>query len=225
MGALCIFDFDDDNELNGDPVLHQRASMRQLETFTGCKSFLRRAGISHAHTIDHGKKSGIFNPYPFFEPRSVDGYTINLWPRGIPLEEIKSPQAPFAEPTSVDSTRRVSVWQSLANIDPDVDAIYRMTGELPVSFSKLETALILPVGLMAPWNAQAVFVEPSAFLGLMLPASVNGRVSDIWRSFISTELVWRLDSRVAFLSPLVNQFRKRSQLLSGTVLYLTRIFC
>ena len=36
---------------------------------------------------------------------------------------------------------------------------------------------------------------------------MHGRVSDIWRSYISQRLLWDVGYRVAFAPPLVNQYR------------------
>lgn len=41
----------------------------------------------------------------------------------------------------------------------------------------------------------------------MVCSQVHGRVSDIWRSYISQRLLWDIGYRVAFAPPLVNQFR------------------
>lgn len=41
----------------------------------------------------------------------------------------------------------------------------------------------LPAGLFAPYNAQATLHMHSALWTLLLPVTVHGRVSDIWRSY------------------------------------------
>jgi len=43
---------------------------------------------------------------------------------------------------------------------------------------------------------------------IMLPLSVNGRVSDIWRSYIAQRLFPEIGIRVAFHSPVVTHFRR-----------------
>ena len=53
---------------------------------------------------------------------------------------------------------RVWVRQHLAQHDPDVDAIYRLTSPLPVYFTpERSTGLGLPVNTFVPYNAQATF--------------------------------------------------------------------
>ena len=64
--------------------------------------------------------------------------------------------------------------QSLANHDPDVDAIYRMTRPLPISFHREETILVPPRAVYTPWNAQAVLLSEAAVFGLLLPVTVTG---------------------------------------------------
>lgn len=50
-----------------------------------------------------------------------------------------------------------AVQQFLADEDPDVDAVYRLTRGLPCNFAKKtkKMAVVLPPGRMAPYNAQA----------------------------------------------------------------------
>merc|ERR1712032_1754471 len=42
---------------------------------------------------------------------------------------------------------------------------------------------------------------------MLLPISVTGRVSDIWRSYITTRLMWMIGFHVAFVPPFVVQYR------------------
>ena len=49
----------------------------------------------------------------------------------------------------------VLVRQYLAQLDPDVDAIYRLTDKLPFYFPRTRRGYSLPVGTFVPYNAQA----------------------------------------------------------------------
>lgn len=192
-GAEMIYDFDDDNILKNDHVIFDNVLNGMLDD-TAFVSF----NSSHH----------LFNPYPFFEPVDKSGGNQFLWPRGFPLEFIHDPDTFELSPSPVDPrVSRVAVYQSLADIDPDVDAIFRMTRELPVFFSKTDAIVVSPMASFAPWNAQATIFTPSAFYGLILPISVSGRVSDIWRSYITSRLMWASGFHVAFTSSFVNQFR------------------
>jgi hypothetical protein len=74
-----------------------------------------------------------FNPYPV-----LGAPTNTSWPRGLPLNEILNPDswnATLGEGKSIRLTT-FGVLQSLADIQPDVDAIYRMTQETPFMFRR-----------------------------------------------------------------------------------------
>eukprot|EP00656_Telonema_subtile_P017706 TRINITY_DN19541_c0_g1_i2.p1 TRINITY_DN19541_c0_g1~~TRINITY_DN19541_c0_g1_i2.p1 ORF type:complete len:523 (-),score=44.29 TRINITY_DN19541_c0_g1_i2:48-1616(-) len=189
-GAEFIFDFDDDNELQahassplpGDQI--QLADMRVVNV-----------------------KSGDFvNPYPQMGPSQPDP-----WPRGLPLELIKSvdTRGVVSNSSASISLDRVAIVQSLADHDPDVDAIYRLTRKLPLTFQAAPAikGLIVPPGLYTPYNAQATIHTKQAFWATLLPSTVPGRVSDIWRSYFAERLFADLNLSVAFVPPRVTQVR------------------
>jgi hypothetical protein len=184
-GAQLIFDFDDDNHLS-------------VSTFDNLDNFRVKTWIGSHH---------VFNPYHHFKP-SVKGNQTDVWPRGFPLQFILDEDTYNVKLKSTAvRTNEIAVVQSLANHDPDVDAIYRLTRPLPVYFDNSFEALLSPPGVYVPWNAQAVLLRHAAFFGLMLPITVTGRVSDIWRSYIVSRLLWDGGLSVAFTSPFVTQFR------------------
>lgn len=186
-GAEIIYDFDDDNHLS-------ISSLDEISTFQ----------VSEFDSEHH-----VFNPYPHFKPHN-DGKDIFVWPRGFPLSFINDERTHSASVLNSSeglSRDKVAVVQSLADHDPDVDAIYRLTRKLPIYFWKGNTLLVPPRGTFTPWNAQAVLLRQPAFFGLLLPVTVTGRVSDIWRSYITTRLLWETGFLVGFSSPFVKQFR------------------
>ena len=74
----------------------------------------------------------VFNPYPVLGCPSP-----SCWPRGFPLNEIQNAntwEASFDE--SVMPLKSFGVLQSLADVQPDVDAIFRMTQKTPFLFEK-----------------------------------------------------------------------------------------
>ena len=106
--------------------------------------------------------------------------------------------------------------QSLADYQPDVDAIYRFTMPAPFWFMKTKETkpLLVPDGVFTPYNAQATLHFKTGFWGLYLPISVTGRVSDIWRSYIAKRLFWEADLKMGFLpQPLVVQDRNAHNIL------------
>jgi hypothetical protein len=73
------------------------------------------------------------------------------WPRGFPLQLILQPCDATLLPGDMSS---VMVVQALADHDPDVDGIFRLTRGVPFDFDpSSERTLVLPQGTLAPWNA------------------------------------------------------------------------
>ncbi|CAN0373139.1 unnamed protein product [Pylaiella littoralis] len=108
-----------------------------------------------------------------------------------------------------DHGRRIGVVQALANIEPDVDAVYRLTSPsrvLPFSFDQESPAppgsssqlRVIPSSTFAPYNAQATLHFPVAYWGMLLPATVHGRVSDILRSYFTQTLLPSVGAVAAF---------------------------
>ena len=193
-GARTVWDFDDDNILKGDGLLNQR-------------SYLTSDKDVNAYTVRTDE--AVLNVYPLL------GAQTFAWPRGFPLEHIKdeSKIPNYADLTlETMAASSVGFMQSLANIDPDVDAIYRLQRKLPFQFSGLSQQrlfLVLPPSSFAPLNSQAsLFVGRASLWSTYLPISVHGRVSDIWRSYILQAIFRDCNLRVAFAStPLVDQLR------------------
>ena len=185
-GADRIFDFDDDNVLKAgmEHFLH--------DTFAKCSV------PQSAHLF--------YNPYPEMQDE-FDNKGV-AWPRGFPLEFIRDSSTHSQLRVSAPVQQSVAVVQSLADHDPDVDAIFRLTRPLPMYFSSQPVASVtIPVGTYTPWNARATLFMRSSFFGLVLPVTVPGRVSDIWRSYITTRLLQEAGMQVVFISPIVNQHR------------------
>ena len=55
--------------------------------------------------------------------------------------------------------------------------------------------------------SQATLFERDSFWGLLLPVTVHGRVTDIWRSFFTQRLMWDVGQQLAFSNPFVTQYR------------------
>jgi len=199
-GAKLIYDFDDDNHLlyqSFDKALASMQTVYSIET-----------------------KHHVFNPYPYFQSTHENKRT-HVWPRGFPLQFINDKNTYLSDlivqgssEASDDAAAPITskfsdlaVIQSLANHDPDVDAVYRMTRQLPVYFERKNCVLRQSPGTFIPFNAQATLFRPGAFFGVLLPITVTGRTSDIWRSYILQRILWETDKRVGFSSPIVAQYR------------------
>jgi hypothetical protein len=201
-GAKFIYDTDDDNVLLNDG-----------ELLTNWTRQLASTMYPEWRTTHH-----LVNPYATLgsalKPSGKDTF---VWQRGFPLPFVRDERT-MKENETLPSYRVtgkfVGVVQSVANHDPDVDAIYRLTQPLPLIFTAVAKHVVVPEGTMSPFNAQAVIFARSAFWGLLLPASVHGRVSDIWRAYFTQRLMWDLNLRVLFTSPFVNQFRNAHDYLA-----------
>ena len=79
-----------------------------------------------------------------------------VWPRGFPLDQIKNESTRSIPLPGTVLRRRIGLIQSLANHDPDVDAIYRLTRHIPFNFTPAMPALpiLIPQGTLVPLNAQ-----------------------------------------------------------------------
>ena len=72
------------------------------------------------------------------------------WPRGLPLQDIKFDFSTVVlKPVKV-ATSSIGIIQSLANQDPDVDAMYRLTQPIPFDFPSKGFSLAVPIGSYAP---------------------------------------------------------------------------
>ena len=134
----------------------------------------------------------------------------NIWPRGLPLDEVRKPVAEFdaLEVLDVDCP----IQQGLADENPDVDAIYRLVEPLPQSFRR-DRAVALGAGAWCPFNSQNTTWWPEAFPLLYLPAYCSFRMTDIWRSFVAQRVAWEQGWGVLFHGPTVWQERNEHNLM------------
>jgi hypothetical protein len=189
-GAEIIYDMDDDNILK---------SKEHLKVPSPGHNALSIVDYPATHSFP------TYNPYVM-----LGAPHLPSWPRGLPLDHIKNNATWNTTLTrlSVPSSS-IGVIQSLADSDPDVDAIYRLTRPIPFNFATPEGAvpIILPPKTLAPLNAQACMFMKDAFWMLLLPISVHGRVSDIWRGYAGQRHLWDIGLHTIFTPPMVNQFR------------------
>lgn len=140
------------------------------------------------------KSDQAFNIYSLFTKK-------NIWPRGLPLKCIKN---------QIFETHKIEIkpliQQSLADNDPDVDAIYRLTNGTLLNFDK-NKKYSLSQGTYCPFNSQNTFWDKTVFPLLYLPSTIESRVTDIWRGYIAQRILWELNSELIFLSPSVYQDR------------------
>lgn len=144
-----------------------------------------------------------FNAYGVFTDERV-------WPRGYPLREILNPQA--ATLGGAPQPAEVAVWQELADEDPDVDAIFRLTRGGTVSFRPGER-VVLGSGVYCPFNSQNTFWRREAFAALFLPGRVSMRYCDILRGYVAQRLFWMQSLHLGFGPATVRQQRNTHDLM------------
>lgn len=135
---------------------------------------------------------------------------LPIWPRGLPLNEVR--RAPAAFDSLAVATLDCPVQQGLADENPDVDAIYRLILPLPVDFMPDRT-VILGEGVWCPFNSQNTTFWRDAFPLLYLPYYCSFRMTDIWRSFVAQRLMWANGWHLQFHSSTVWQERNEHDLM------------
>ncbi len=60
-------------------------------------------------------------------------------------------------------------------MDPDVDAIYRLTQPLGIAFDSHVPMVVFPRGVMAPFNSQNTLFARDALWGLLIPVTTTFR--------------------------------------------------
>lgn len=126
-----------------------------------------------------------------------------VWPRGYPLDEInREEQAVIREKTPLD----IGIWQGLVDIEPDVDAIFRLTMNKKVKFED-RPSVVLGKGHYCPVNSQNTLWNKCIFPYLYLPTTISMRFTDILRGYIAQCLMWQHDFHLGITKPTVYQMR------------------
>jgi hypothetical protein len=141
----------------------------------------------------HGQK--FVNIYSYFSDEFI-------WPRGYPLKNILSK----ARADTRQESQRIGIWQFLADGDPDVDAIYRLTNNKEIYF-KNTPPLVLDEGTVCPFNSQNTIFYKELFPLLYLPAFVTFRFTDILRGLVAQPILWESGYRLGFGAATVVQER------------------
>ena len=198
-GAKVVYDTDDDNEVSDLDLLQFWAS-------------LTPAAGGNLNPNPHWHWTGA-NPY------SAHGGVKGIWPRGLPLDQVKSMSASqysWVQPHDSLQNHKKCIIQSLADQEPDVDAIYRLTNSNYPAFFSPETrysASVVGEGQLAPFNAQATLFFEDAFDSMLLPVTVHGRVSDIWRGYMA-QAILKGSCSLVFTAPWVTQVRNEHNYLA-----------
>ena len=127
-----------------------------------------------------------------------------IWPRGYPLDEINRQE----ENLSIKDIEpvEIGVWQGLADIDPDVDAIFRLVLKKDIKFEE-KPSISLAKNQYCPFNSQNTVWNKKAYPYLYLPATTSFRFTDILRGYIAQRLMWEQNLHLGFTKATVYQER------------------
>ena len=152
------------------------------------------------------KNKGWVNIYNFFSDK-------NIWPRGFALEELKKATPRKGKLIKLESY----IQQGLADLNPDVDAIYRLTNKLPINFFKKINSVSLGNGSICPFNSQnTTWIKP-AYPLMYLPSYCSFRMTDIWRSFVAQRVAWSCGWSIMFHKSSVFQKRNVHNLMNDFI--------
>lgn len=151
------------------------------------------------------KGEDYFNVYKIFSDQRI-------WPRGFPLKRINNGVESCQDRQFEVKMSSVGVWQALADSDPDVDAIYRLTNNEPCYFNDRDP-IVLNSGTVCPFNSQNTAIRKELFPLLYLPAYVSFRFTDILRGLIAQPIMWLYGYNVGFTKATVFQNRNEHDYL------------
>ncbi len=142
------------------------------------------------------KDKGFVNIYKNFTSQMI-------WPRGLPLNKIHNQ---VLESEFTKENCKIGQWQGLANLDPDVDAIYRLIFNQPCTFDDREP-IVLNDGTFCPLNTQNSATRKELFAILYLPCTVSFRFTDILRGIVAQPVMQALGYKSGFTKATVYQER------------------
>ena len=151
------------------------------------------------------KHLGWVNAYKYFTDE-------NIWPRGFALEYLKNEIPKITQTDYFECP----IQQGLADDNPDVDAIYRFTQELPIKFNVYEDVALVS-GSICPFNSQNTTWFKEAFPLLYLPSFVSFRMTDIWRSFVAQRIAWDCNWPILFHKSTVSQERNPHNIMKDFI--------
>ena len=181
-GARCLYETDDDNM--------PAASWKPRARVTAAQAVAPRPWM---------------NVYAAFSDQ-------HLWPRGFPLECVADPATRAHDPGCPNTPVGAPIQQGLADLAPDVDAVWRLLLDRELYFQP-GPSLWLPPGTWCPFNSQTTWWWPEAYPLLYLPSHASFRMTDIWRSFVAQRCLWAMGHGLVFHGPEAIQQRNPHNLL------------
>ena len=157
------------------------------------------------------------------EPKFPNIYSlftnVHIWPRGFPLELInKSEEIKINDNNIIYSN--IGIYQSIANDDPDVDAIFRLTNQnynKNIIFDE-DKSFILNKNVYTQGNTQITFwICKELFHLLYIPCTVSFRFCDILKMYIAQKCMWEYNKQLCYISPIVKQKRNDHDLMKDFI--------
>lgn len=182
-GAEAVIDTDDDNVPRGDAALPPFAGTFRTPAARG------------------GAGGRWVNVYRYFTDAPC-------WPRGLPLDAVRDDPPPLVPGREAE----VGLWQGLADREPDVDAVYRLTDGREVFFRE-EPPVVLDGSQWCPTNSQNTTFPRGSFPLLYLPHTVSFRFTDILRGLVAQQALARAGRLVGFHAATVRQDRNEHDLM------------
>lgn len=149
------------------------------------------------------ENAGWVNVYHYFTKNMI-------WPRGFPLEELQKKQIELS--SLKNEPINCPIQQGLADENPDVDAVYRLTYPLPLNF-EIKAKLALGRNAWSPFNSQNTYWFKEAFPLMYLPSFCSFRMTDIWRSYVAQRIAWECGWSILYHEPTVWQERNEHNLM------------
>ena len=132
--------------------------------------------------------SGMINPYTYFDEN-------HIWPRGFKLNDIgKGNNNKLYSINYSQLTLKPLIFQGLINGRPDLDSIFflsKIKKELKYDFTLFDYNPILYFpGNYVPINSKNTKYLYDIFPFLVLPSTINNKISDIFRGYILQRFLW-----------------------------------
>ena len=164
-------------------------------------SWRRRSLSMRARVVN---RRGWVNVYRLF----TDDF---VWPRGLPLDEVRG-DGGLAETDEDLVEVTAPIQQGLADNSPDVDAVWRLLHDKPLTFDRASSVYLEP-GAWCPFNSQSTWWWPQVFPLMYLPSHCSFRMTDIWRGFVAQRCLWEMGHGIVFHAAEVRQDRNEHDLM------------
>ncbi len=167
------------------------------------KNYFKPINLSHKVNIINN--NDWVNIYDLF----LKNKKYKVWPRGIPLDEIFKNKIKFKKKKSY---KNFYLQQGVAEVNPDVDAIYRLlNNKIDIKFKNIKFSL---GRAKSTFNSQNTIWHKSIYKLMYLPVTCTMRCTDIWRSIIALNILKANKMDVLFYGTTMYQNRNAHNLLN-----------